>query len=443
MTAMLNMNQIAYFSWKGKTFVQITSAIQRNKKIVNNTQMIFKPLPLKIYRREIANTNNICNVRTSLRIKDIENPGGYLVYPNDNNLGLKNVLDKQLIKNNNQENEMYCNSTTNCLNSQNNAVKRVRSSGMIKRKYDVTRNNDTYYTSSNQYLISRNKTFSQNQYNYIRKGDASLKPGTNLAIQNIYSPNGLNHCKSYSISSNLGNNVFSYRWVNNTTYQCTINDGIYDIVSLNNLFQSLMAANGHYYYNLSNLQKQFLLNMVYDVASDKIQLQCFSTNSVLSGYTPASTSWSTIGGTQYNGFYSGYTPVAFIISSSFTPVIGFTAGTYTASSNAVNASFLSNASFGVRPLYQQVYFKPNNPKFSQQGAVSSSSLITRLKYDNITSVASTYQTSFGSAMADSLAYGVPTVGYTIKDKVGYPTKCTPIISKYGSVCSSNTVRVKR
>jgi hypothetical protein len=32
-----------------------------------------------------------------------------------------------------------------------------------------------------------------------------------------------------------------------------------------------------------------------------------------------------------------------------------------------------------------------------------------------------------------LAYGVPENGYTIKDKIGYPNKCTPVFSSTGVV----------
>ena len=75
-------------------------------------------------------------------------------------------------------------------------------------------------------------------------------------------------------------------------------------------------------------------------------------------------------------------------------------------------------------------YKPNNSQFGVQGAVSSSNLILRKKYDTITDVASKLQSAYGSATANALAYGVPSNGYTIKDKLGYPMKKTPTFSKY-------------
>ena len=81
--------------------------------------------------------------------------------------------------------------------------------------------------------------------------------------------------------------------------------------------------------------------------------------------------------------------------------------------------------------YFPLYYKPNNSQYAQQGAVSSSSRITRLKYNTITTNAFKYQTSsLGSAVANALAYTGPENAYTLKDKIGYPKTCTPVIDKY-------------
>lgn len=74
--------------------------------------------------------------------------------------------------------------------------------------------------------------------------------------------------------------------------------------------------------------------------------------------------------------------------------------------------------------YVPVYYKPNNSKFANQGGVSSSTRLVRLKYDTITDVGSSYTAAFGKQTANALAYGVPANGYTIKDKIGYPNTCS-------------------
>ena len=83
--------------------------------------------------------------------------------------------------------------------------------------------------------------------------------------------------------------------------------------------------------------------------------------------------------------------------------------------------------------YVPVYFKPNNSKFGTQGAVEASSRLARLKYDTITDSGSKMRKAYGEQTANALSYGVPPNGYTIKDKMGYPKTCTPVIKKDGSV----------
>jgi hypothetical protein len=77
--------------------------------------------------------------------------------------------------------------------------------------------------------------------------------------------------------------------------------------------------------------------------------------------------------------------------------------------------------------FAPVFYKPNNSKFAQEGGVSSSTRVTRLKYDTITSNAALLAGAFGPQTANALAYGGPETTYTLKDKVGYPNIKTPII----------------
>jgi len=169
---------------------------------------------------------------------------------------------------------------------ESNARARVRSAGMIKRVFNANRNNDTYYTSSKQYLESRKKLFSQNQYNYIQSGDTAALPGSPESVNNIYSPNGLNHC-----------------------------------------------------------------------APD------------------------------------GNNPTA--------------------------------------PTYVRISYKPNNYQYAQQGAVTASSRIARLRYNTITTNAGKFATGvYGRATASALAYSSRDSSYSIKDRIGFPNTLTPVINPY-------------
>jgi hypothetical protein len=292
----LHYDQVPYFPWKGKTFTQITSSIQKNGQLrptVAISQLVSdpaplknirRPLPLKIYRREIASAPlSNCNPRISSSIDVFDQPGGSLVNPvyiNNSTEGIINTLDINYV-NNSTEHPKTCSSFTTksvCLDPATNARNRVRSSGMVRKTVNFNKVVEPYCTNSYQYLATRGKTFNQNQYNYLRTGNNTAKPGTNAAASNQYAVNtGINYC------------------------------------------------------------------------SDP--------------------------------------------SATFIPT----------------------------------YYKPSNPQFAQQGGVSSSSYITRVKYDTITNNGALYTKAYGSAVGNALAYTGSPDGYTLKNKIGFPNTCTPVI----------------
>jgi hypothetical protein len=126
--------------------------------------------------------------------------------------------------------------------------------------------------------------------------------------------------------------------------------------------------------------------------------------------------------------------------------VGVNVQPYTTSKN-----YTSNTSPGLKSVYKKIYYKPNNGQFGQQGAVSSSSLINRIKYDTINTAA--YKTSgnifgtnatkaYGGNIANALAYGVSDNPYTMKDKIGYPNITYPSFlkgSKVQRTCSETHI----
>ena len=432
MPARLNMNEIPYFSWKGKTFTQVSSSIRKNgvSGEITNSSM-FRAPPLKLYRREIASftdlSNVTCNERTSLSIDGYNMPNGSLIYATTNSQlnGIYGTKDINLTVNS-TERPGTCTNTSVCIET--NARRRVRSSGMIKRQYNPNKNNDTYCTSTTQYLVSRNRTFQQNQYNYIRVGDPSARPGENLAASNVYSANGINHCSNYFINSDVS---FQYNWLDNNSYTVDISSGYYDIDTLNSRFKEKMLTNNHYFINKFNNTNVYLMNITYNNASNGIELQTYAANNTIfnsANYTvptdASSQTWinsnsTLISSYQING------------NSIFQNAIGFRAGDYPSSKVGItaNQSYVSNYTPGIQPKYIPIYYKPNNPQFAQQGGVTASSLIARQKYNAITNSTAIYYKAFGKSVANALAYGVSENGYTIKDKIGYPLTRTPVFSK--------------
>lgn len=422
MSATLNFNPIKYNSWKGKMFYQVSSFLKENMKNDNLTvKLMMKPLPLTIYRREIG-TIGTCNERISLKID--ETPG-YTIQNSKNPSSLVTYKTDDITE---------CTSTNqqSCINMPDmDARRRVRSSGMIRRKYNENRNNDTYCTSSSQYLVSRNRTFTQNQYNYIRQGSSTSKPGTTFSKTNVYSAGGLSHCNEIIISDINQNNEFSYTWVNGIEYSVTIPNGYYNINDLNNAFKNQMKTNTHFFERVDNGSCEYILNITYDDFKKVVVLQTYSATPYFNQIFISHINQNT------NGIYNipmhpldswelnNTSNVDFVIKNNgFQKVIGFTAGRY---GESIQYSSMKPQ---VAPNYVTTNYKPNNPQFGQQGAVSSSTLVSRKRYDTITSVGAKMKAPYGTATANALAYGVTDHQYTLKDKIGFPLKKTPVISKY-------------
>ena len=286
----LNYSQVPYIPWKGKSFNQITSSLQHNSSSEENMAgvVLFRATPLKIYRKEIATAKvTNYNPRISQKIDEINAPGGYLVKPEyacPNTEGIIGTLDvKQLTPFDQNGQPNTCKSATSdgvCLDKGLNALRRVRSAGMIRNKTNANQNVEPYCTTSQQYLNTRGRTFDQSQFNYLRKGNPLSKPGTNASKDNEYAVNtNINYCTD--------------------------------------------------------------------------------------------------------------TPPNHIIHS---------------------------------------YYKPNNPQFAQEGAVSSSARIARLNYTTITSNGALYTKAYGSQVGNAMSYGVASDAYTVKAKIGYPNICVPRFS---------------
>jgi len=451
-THKLNINDPPIILWKGKSFNQISSMITYNKgnsSTILSARQLRKALPLKIYRREIAN-NDIKKMvnhgsRISYSIDNLNMPGSTIVNSHSNLGALNSTVDFNYV-NNTTEHPGQC--INECIASPaENARRRVRSAGMIIRKYNVNKNNDTYCTGTAQYLKSRNLSFAENQYNYLRQGYASLKPGSPNTATNIYSTGGISHCYEPTISQALGNNIIQYYWYKGADTQspsiwnAVIPDDVYTIENLNTAFKNAMFNNGTYITNSTTLAQVYPLNIAFDNLSGQIILQSFNLNA----YTGANpTYYDAATQTPLSTFITTQSPYFlpyFIIPSGMSSIIGFNPQSYIPSNNqSANYQIESNRTPTISSNYVRLNYKPNNSKFAVQGAVSSSALILRKKYDNITTTANLLRTSFGSACANAMAYGVSENPYTLKTQIGFPLTKTPVIKKDGTIrCAQDNV----
>ena len=422
--------------WKGATFRELSAGVKFNSAPTASSASIFLPNTLRIYRREIASTTiGRCNPRTSVKINDYNMPGGTLNTSLVTTTGLANTGDL-IYENNTCEHPSSTNLCAAFLSPADNARRRVRSSGMIKKQ---SVNND-YYTSTQQYMNSRNISYDQNQYFHVKYGSSTSKPGSAGAISNIYQSNGINKCPKYTLPATS----FKYLWlVDNTEYTVTIPAGQYDIDDLNLLFQNAMVTNFHYY-TTATLTKVFLLSFGYDSTSNTIII--YANANTLAQY-PTSTYSLPLGAPIAWNTSLGKIPGIFITNAVIGTALGFAVNTasttypFVAGRNSTtNLSVQGSFDPGLQPRYNRIYYKPSNSQFGVQGAVSSSDRLLRKKYDTITTVGSSFRSAFGAQTANALAYGSSAYGYTLKERTGFSMKRTPTFSLYSSVMKQCPVR---
>ena len=451
MSALLNLSENFYgginqIKWKGKTLRQLVPTIQLNYDIYTNKSLpktlslaqLRRPLPLKIYRKEIAIVNpSNCNARQSTKITDLDMPGSSIVSETKTyttGLALSVAPEFTTLQ---AENPGAC---ASCFSPVINAKRRCRSAGMIPKKFNVNNNNSTYNTSTNQYLVSRNMTIKQNEYNYIRQGNSGLEPGTGLSKSNIYSPAGLSHCYQPQISVANNNNIFQYTWIDENPYTVTIPDGLYDVNGLNNAFQTAMFNNKHYFILNSNGGSIFLLSFSYNTSNNTVIIKTIDTAVTTTSY-PTSTYSAPIGNTwktlYWTAISTGTTSLIILSTNTFQNIVGFIPGTY---SGASNNSILKPT---ISTNYVTLYYKPSNPEFGVQGAVDSSTYMHRRKMNTITNAAASTASIFSSSTANALSYGVSEVPYTAKVKKGYAMNNYPVINKYNGQLVNKSVCPRR
>lgn len=209
------------FHWKGKTFSQVSSILQKNKPDTDtnkNKGLFFKALPNKIYRREILSSVDLSQKSggDAKIYLSIDTPGGTIVNTQSTFCqGITGTVDLPLVE---SKTALQCSSGCNSyldndisqrnskyiqsLSLQDNARRRVRSSGMTRPRFKNNHNGQSdNYASAGQYLHSRNKTFQQNQFSNLRMGDSTATPGSTASQENKYASNTIQYCGSSGLTN--------------------------------------------------------------------------------------------------------------------------------------------------------------------------------------------------------------------------------------------------
>jgi len=149
----------------------------------------------------------------------------------------------------------------------------------------------------------------------------------------------------FNITSDYGNNSFSYTWFDGVEYSFTIPDGYYEISDLNSYFQSIMIANTHY---MTNSAGQFIyfLEFIVNTSRYAVQINSYPLDTTIqstNGYIlPSGASWSVPTTSTLSQFN--------INTSGFGEVLGYEIGSYPSNqTGSTTASFLSSVAPQITP----------------------------------------------------------------------------------------------
>jgi len=161
-----------------------------------------------------------------------------------------------------------------------------------------------------------------------------------IALQSVYQ-----YFSIFNITSDYGNNSFSYVWFDGVEYTITIPDGYYEISDLNSYFQSIMIANTHY---MTNSAGQFIyfLEFLVNTSRYAVQINSYPLDTTIqstNGYIlPTGATWSVPATSTLSQFN--------VNTSGFGEVLGYEIGSYpTTQVGSTTSSFLSSKAPQITP----------------------------------------------------------------------------------------------
>jgi len=149
----------------------------------------------------------------------------------------------------------------------------------------------------------------------------------------------------FNITSDYGNNTFSYVWFDGVEYSITIPDGYYEISDLNSYFQSIMIANTHYMTNSAG-QSIYFLEFIVNTSRYAVQINSYPLDADIqstNGYIlPSGASWSVPTTSTLSQFN--------VNTSAFGEVLGYEIGSYPDTQvGSTTSSFLSSVAPQITP----------------------------------------------------------------------------------------------
>ena len=158
---------------------------------------------------------------------------------------------------------------------------------------------------------------SQLQFNFP-SGSIQLHQGDQLALSSISMYNSV-----FNITVALGNNSYTYYWIDGTANTVTMADGFYSVDSMNDYLHQIMLINKHYLVEVSTGNFVWFITLQVNVSVYKIEITCFpmpiATYVVPTAYTlPSGSTWVVQNNT--------ITPYVFIPNTFIQSTLGFPTG---------------------------------------------------------------------------------------------------------------------
>lgn len=142
----------------------------------------------------------------------------------------------------------------------------------------------------------------------------------------------------YNVSALLGNNTFSYVWTDGTVNTVVLEDGLYEISTINERLQFAFIANGHYLVD-SGGNNIYYINISANTTRYATQIDIFQfPNALPAGYTNPATV-----------VFPPANQITMTMPSKFNELLGFVAGFTTTAPTGTNLSFLSSVAPNIQP----------------------------------------------------------------------------------------------
>jgi hypothetical protein len=142
----------------------------------------------------------------------------------------------------------------------------------------------------------------------------------------------------YNVSALLGNNTFSYVWTDGTVNTVVLEDGLYEISTINERLQFAFIANGHYLVD-SGGNNIYYINISANTTRYATQIDIFQfPNALPTGYTNPATV-----------VFPPANQITMTMPTKFNELLGFAAGFTTTAPTGTNLSFLSSVAPNIQP----------------------------------------------------------------------------------------------